>query len=135
MEVILQPEHRLLAWLCFDIGENATSLLALRKCDCVRQTNPDTNEPEYRINLRRETLKRSRRARSELTNYRETVEYLDLVLTPLGEKESIFQFGVAQAAKLLRRAVTITGARCDPQIVTLKSLPLVPSSASNRFRI
>lgn len=124
VEVMVQPEHRLLAWLAFDIGENATSLLALRRCDCTRQVNSDTGAPEYRVNLRRETLKRSRRARSELTNYPETVAQLDLLLANLRDDQPLFNFGVAQAAKMLRRAVKITGARCQPagQIVTLKDL-------------
>lgn len=124
VEVMLRPEQRLLAWLCFDIGENATAILAIRKRDCVRQSEPGASEPEYRINLRRETLKRSRRPRSELTNYRETVVYLDQVLPMLGEDELLFEFGAPQAAKVLRRAVKITGATCQPggQVVTLKDL-------------
>ncbi|MDX2199617.1 MAG: hypothetical protein SF069_11685 [Phycisphaerae bacterium] len=124
VEVMLRPEQRLLAWLCFDIGENATAILSLRKRDCVRQSEPGASEPEYRINLRRETLKRSRRPRSELTNYRETVAYLDQVLPTLREDDLLFEFGAPQAAKVLRRAVKITGATCQPggQVVTLKDL-------------
>ncbi len=123
-EATISPEHRLLLWLCFDIGENATSVLALRKQDCVRQVNAETGDVEYRINLRKETLKRTRRPRSELTNYRETVGYLDLILNGKRADESLFAFGAAQAAKVLRRAVGITGARCLPagQPVTLKDL-------------
>src|SRR2546426_1750810 len=30
-------EHRAFLWLCWDIGENATAILKLRKRDCVRQ--------------------------------------------------------------------------------------------------
>lgn len=124
VEATASVEHRLLLWLCFDTGENATALLALRKQDCLRQVPADTGEPEYRINLRRETLKRSRRPRSELTNYRETVQYLDQVLARREDGEALFRFGPAQAAKLLRRAVRITGIRCQPagRELTLKDL-------------
>lgn len=119
-----KPEHRLLAWLCFDVGENATAILKLRKRDCMRRSNPDSKEFEYLINLRRETLKRSRRSRSELTNYRETVEFLDGWLESLNDDAPLFAFGYAQANKILQRAVRITGARCIPggHRVTLKDL-------------
>lgn len=124
VDVMIQPEHRLLAWLGFDIGENTSSLLKLRKRDCTRRLNPDTNDPEYLVNLRRETLKRSRRARSELTNYTETVGLLDELLPTLKDDDLLFKFGSAQAAKVLRRAVSLTAARCLPagQPVTLKDL-------------
>ena len=45
-----------------------------------RRTNPDTNEPEYLVTLNKDILKRSRTARTEITNYPETVKYLDLIL-------------------------------------------------------
>lgn len=124
VEVILQPDQRLLAWLCFDIGEGVSAILALRKRDCTRQVNPETKEVEYRINLRRETLKRSRRARSELTHYSETVALLDLVLKQKSDDEPLFKFGHRQASKMFQRAVTITEAGCRPagQPVTLKDL-------------
>lgn len=51
VETVIQPLHRALLWLCFDIGENASSLLVLRKRDCVRQQNSETKEWEYRVNL------------------------------------------------------------------------------------
>jgi hypothetical protein len=89
-------------------------MLKLRKCDCTRQLNEHTREYEYRINLRKETLKRSRRARSELTNYRETVEYLDLYLKTFGDEDVIFDFGASWAKKFLLRAVTKVGVRCLP---------------------
>src|SRR5688572_24907465 len=61
LEVAQKREHRAFLWLCWDIGENAHSILQLRKRDCVRQIAEHTREPEYLINLRREILKRSRR--------------------------------------------------------------------------
>ena len=118
------PEHRAFLWLAWDIGENASSLLQLRKNDPTRQVNQDTNESEYLINLRRETLKRSRTPRSEFTNYRETVELLDLILKGKRDDEPLFKFGYRMAKKIIERAVRITGARCTPggQKVTLKDL-------------
>ncbi len=124
VDVMTKPEHRLLVWLCFDIGENVSSVLELRAQDCVRRTNPDTNTPEYRINLRCETLKRSRRPRSELTNYTETVQYLDQLLEGKESTDRLFAFGYRQAKKIVQRAVRLTDARCIPdgQPVSLKDL-------------
>jgi hypothetical protein len=70
--------QKLLLWLAWDIGENIGSLLQLRKRDFRRQLNPQTNEPEYLVDLRKEILKRSRRARIEITNFIETTELLDI---------------------------------------------------------
>jgi len=123
-EVSSKAEHRVFLWLCWDIGENAASILKLRKRDCIRQINEHTREPEYVINLRKEILKRSRRSRSELTNYRETVEYLDQHLARLAEDELLLDFGHGWGKKLLLRTVEKTGVRCLPggQRVTLKDL-------------
>lgn len=73
---------------------------------------------------RRETLKRSRRVHSELTNYADTVAALDFILADLKEDDPLFTFGHRQAAKMLSRAVSLTNARCLPagQPVTLKDL-------------
>lgn len=79
VDVAIKPEHKLLMWLSWDIGENITALLRLQKKHFVRQMNTDTKEAEYRINLPKEFLKRSRTSRSEITNYRETVQLLDIV--------------------------------------------------------
>jgi len=76
---VINPTHqKLLMWLAFDIGENITSLLKLQKKNCVKQKNPDTKEDEYIINLTDSKLKRSRTARSEITNFKETNDFLDL---------------------------------------------------------
>ena len=56
------------------------SLLQLRKRDFRRQVNPETDEPEYLVDLRKEILKRSRTPRVEITLFIETVELLDLAL-------------------------------------------------------
>jgi len=49
-----KPNHKVLFWLAWDIGENINSLLRLKKNDFHRQQNPYTKEPEYRVNLRKE---------------------------------------------------------------------------------
>lgn len=124
IEATIQPVHRLFLWMCFDIGENATSILKLRSSDCARRISEDTNEPEYLVHLRLETLKRRRRTRRELTNYPETVKLLDEILGQRKAEALIFDFEVRQAAKVLQRAARVTGARCIPggQVVTLKDL-------------
>ena len=114
----------MLLWLAWDIGENAHSLLQLRKRDFTRQVDVDSDEPEYTVHLRREILKRSRTPRAEVTNYPDTVRYLDLILANIADDDLLFQFGTRMAAKLLERAVRITDATCIPggQKVTLKDL-------------
>lgn len=106
--------HRLLLWLAWDIGENIMSLLQLKKSDFRRQLNPDTQEPEYLVNLRKETLKRSRTPRVELTLFTDTVELLDVVLNNLSAHESLFHFGQRQAAKIIEQCVETTGVKCQP---------------------
>ncbi len=80
VSVVSKPEHLLLFWLAWDIGENVTSLLKLRKKDFTKQNNRHTKSPEYLVNLPKDTLKRSRQSRSELTLYPETLRYLDMIL-------------------------------------------------------
>lgn len=80
ISVVSKPEHLLLLWLAWDIGENVSSLLKLTKKDFTRQTNKHMKSPEYLVNLPRDTLKRSRQTRSELTLYPETVRYIDMIL-------------------------------------------------------
>lgn len=106
-------EHRLLLWLAFDIGENVQSLLALNGSDFVRQINPHTGDPEYRVRLRREILKRTRTPRSEFTLYRETVELLDEHL-PTVVDGAIFRFGHRAGWKWLKRAAREANVRCQP---------------------
>jgi integrase len=123
-EVTGTPEHRALLWLAFDVGENIGSILDLRKRDFRRVDNEDTKEAEYHVHLRREILKRSRTPRTEVTNYLETVQYLDIVLAQLGDDDLLFGFGHRMAGKVLARAVRITQVRCIPggQPVSLKDL-------------
>lgn len=124
VNVVLRADQKLLCWLAFDIGENVNSLLRLKKSDFFREINPNTKEPEYMVNLPKDKLKRARLTRSEITNFKETVELLDLILKGLKEDEQIFRFEYAQAKKYLNRAVDIIGAKCIPkgQRVTWKDL-------------
>lgn len=124
VNVMISPKHKLLTWLAFDIGENVNTLLKLRKKDCIRQIDENTKNSEYRINLSKEILKRSRTPRSEITNYPETVEFLDYILKDLQDNDLIFDFQYRMAKKFLDRAVTITGIKCLPkgQRVTWKDL-------------
>ncbi|MBU4308326.1 MAG: hypothetical protein KJ566_00835 [Nanoarchaeota archaeon] len=114
--------QRLLCWLAWDIGENIFSLIQLQKLNCVRNVNQKTKDVEYIINLPREKIKRSRRARSEITNFRETAQLLDVVLKDLEPEDKIFNFGHRNALKFLDKAVKKVNVVCIPkgQKVTFK---------------
>ena len=144
IDCAIQPEQKLLLWLSFDIGENIGSLLNLTTKNFERRINKDTNEPEYLIRLSKDNLKRSRRARRELTNYRETTQFLDIVLpnvkpikrkvknrfnqsiemSDLHSDDKLFKFGIKAAQNFLERAVEKAGAKCEPngEKVTYKDL-------------
>lgn len=110
-----KPLHRLLFWLAWDIGENINSLLKLRKKDFYKQKNPHTKEPEYAINLRKDILKRSRKPRTEITNYRETYNLIEQTLTKIPkDDELIFNFDYRNAKKILDRAVERANVKCKP---------------------
>jgi len=63
------------------------------------------------------------RSRTEITNYRETVQFLDL-LGAENDDGVLFSFGMRMALKVLDRVVRITGATCLPEgrKITLKDL-------------
>lgn len=107
-------QQRLLLWLAWDIGENVGSLLQIRKKDFRRQLNPQSKEPEYLIDLRKEILKRSRRARVEITNFIETAELLDVVLQNIGEDDKVFNFGHRQALKFISHCSSAANVKCIP---------------------
>jgi hypothetical protein len=117
-------DHRLLLWLAWDIGESINALLKLKKCDFYLQKNSNTKEPEYRVNLKREILKRSRTPRSELTNYTETVNLIDKKLSNLGAQDYLFPFEYRNAKQFLDRFVKKTEQKCIPngEKVTWKDL-------------
>jgi len=127
-------DQKCLLWLAWDIGENINSLLDLERDDFKRQFNDDTKEPEYLVILSKEKLKRSRTPRSEITNYPETVKFLDMVLAKEAKertwkirnkgadgsdvkfynKNILFQFTITRAGDFLTRAVEKVNARCLP---------------------
>lgn len=115
IEVMIKREYKLLSWLAFDVGENINSLLRLTKRDCVRGINEYSKLPEYRINLRKETLKRSRTARSEPTNFPETTKLLDEILPALKDDDRLFNLSYEGSKKCLKRAIRITGVKCLPK--------------------
>lgn len=117
--------HKLLLWLAFDYGENINALLQVRKSDFHRQINPDTKDAEYRLNFRKEILKRTRTNRSEINNYLETADLLEELLSTYEDDEQyIFSFDYRNAKKILDRLVQKTKVRCIPkgQKVTWKDL-------------
>lgn len=114
VDVVPQPRHKAFFWLAWDVGENVGALLQLCPSDFQRRSNEDTNDPEYVVSLRRPILKRSRTPRTEITNYAETVKYLDMVLASHAGDGPVFAFGRRMAAKSLDRATRITGVRCQP---------------------
>jgi integrase len=110
----IKPEHKLFLWLCWDIGENSGAILQLRKRDFTKQINTATREQEYLINLRKEILKRTRTARTEPTNYKESVQFIGLILQNKQDNDLLFNFGQRQAEQILSRVVILTNAKVKP---------------------
>ena len=107
-------KHKLLFWLLWDIGENISSILELKKKDFIRQIDKN-KEPEYLVVLNKEILKRSRTPRTEPTHYKETTELLDIALNNLiKEDDKLFNFGTRQAEKIMKKAVQVTGIKTKP---------------------
>lgn len=106
--------NQLLMWLCWDYGENINAHLQLLPEDFRRQIDSETGEPEYRLNYRPEILKRSRRPRSEISNYPETVDLLDQILPTIPTGEQIFKFGYRYAKKIMDGAAKRSGVTCEP---------------------
>lgn len=108
-----QTQHKFLLWLLFDIGENVNSILELRSRDFERRLVENAGF-EYRVHLRRSTLKRTRQTRSEITNFPETARYADEVLEGLTPDERIFKFGYRNVVKIFQSAVRVSGAVAAP---------------------
>lgn len=108
------PRNQLLMWLAWDYGENIGAHLQLVPEDFQRQVDPETGEPEYRINYRSKILKRSRQSRSELSNYPETVDLLDEILPTILPGQPIFSFGYRYAKKIMDGAAKRSGIICEP---------------------
>jgi len=114
VDATIQIPQKLLLWLAFDVGENIGSLLLLQKKDFIEQINEYSKEINYLVILSKEKLKRSRKPRSELTNFLETAKYLKIVLKDLKPNEKLFNFQKKSAQQFLNRAVKITDAKCIP---------------------
>jgi hypothetical protein len=116
--------HKLLLWLSWDIGENINALLQLKKSDFYLQKNVYTKEDEFRVNLRRDILKRSRKARSEITNYNESVKLLKDYLKELNDDDLLFNFDYRNSKKIIDRLVKKTKLKTIPnnQKVSWKDL-------------
>ena len=133
VKFLLKPQHYVLLWLAWDIGENISSLLELKVCHFKRQINRETKEAEYLVYLSKEILKRSRQTRSEPTVYHETVQYIDALLeygreieyrdekgrirrktVPFQENDLIFTFKYRQALQIFDSAVKRSGVKCEP---------------------
>lgn len=124
VEVAISLKQKLLLWLLFDYGENVNSMLQLRKSDFFRDFDEESKRVVYRVNFRKEILKRSRTPRSELNNYEETSQFLDLILPKLQDNDLLFNFEYRQTLNFFKRAVGITGVKCQPygDIPKLKDL-------------
>jgi hypothetical protein len=128
-----KPQHYVLFWLAWDVGENITSLLELRVRDLRRQVNRETKEVEYLVYLPKEILKRSRQTRSEPTIYPETVKYIDALLeygreieyrdekgmirrkaVPYKDDDYLFTFKYRQAFQIFKEVAKRSGAKCEP---------------------
>lgn len=83
--------YKLLFQLSWDIGENTASILMTKKRDYRKQYNEVTKEHEYFLTLRKELLKRARKARTEPTRFLKTTKLLDVALKDLDDDDYIFQ--------------------------------------------
>ncbi len=134
LSFLQKPQHYVLFWLAWDIGENISSLLELRVKHLKRQVNRDTKEIEYLVYLPKETLKRSRQSRSEPTIHQETVKYLDALFQygreveyrdekghprrkpiPYKEDDFVFTFKYRQALQIFHSIVRRSGVKCEPK--------------------
>lgn len=130
---LTKPQHKVLFWLAWDVGENISSLLELRKKDLKRQIN-ENKEPEYLVYLRKDTLKRSRETRSEPTIFPETTRYIDALLeygkeieyrdpitgqfkrkvVPFKDDDFLFSFKYRQALQIFDSVVKRSAIKCEP---------------------
>lgn len=119
-----QLSHKALLWVLFDYGENIEATLQLRKRDFERQTNKDTQEAEYLVRYRKDILKRSRTPRTLPNNFIDTVRLLDILLRDMDDDQLVWDFGSANARKLLRQATSKTGVKARPngEPLSLKDL-------------
>ena len=104
--------HKAFYWMLFDIGENEAATRKLRTTDFQRQVNEVTGKPEYVVKLRNENIKASRTARSEITNYDDTVAWLDQWLGTLAPGSVVFDFTHEKGRYELARCAKMAGVSC-----------------------
>ena len=128
-----KPQHFVLFWLAWDIGENITSLLELKVKNLKKQMNRETKEEFYLVYLAEYSLKRSRHSRSEPTLYPETVRYIDALMSygreieyrdeegkirrktiPYNANDFLFTFKYRQALQIFDSVVKRSGVKCEP---------------------
>lgn len=114
LKQVIKLKHKLALQLSWDLGENATSILKLKRKDLTRQIDQETGEPEYLVNFKKGILKRTRTSRTEPTLFPETTELLDLYLADKEIGEELFDIGAKQLEKVFRRAIKITGMKVLP---------------------
>lgn len=114
VSVVRNPVALFLLWLAWDIGENIHTLLQLTTREFMVQVS-SAGEREYLVSLPTSKLKRSRLTRSEITLHPETVKYADLVLPYTRPNEPVFKMGYRSAAKMLTKAVRLSGAKTMPE--------------------
>jgi len=102
---INNPEHKLILRLCWDIGENCTSLIILIKRNLERLLDEDSKDPYYNIRLSSEILKTSRTERTEPTIFDETCKLLDIILKDKKPDDKVFNFSKESLVKVFNRAV------------------------------
>lgn len=133
VKFIHKPQHYVLFWLAWDIGENISSLLELKVCHLKKKINKDTNEAEYTIYLPAENLKRSRQTRSEPSICPETTLHIEALLeygretkyrdcqgkirrktVPYKDDDYIFTFKYRQALQIFNSVVRRSNVKCEP---------------------
>jgi len=112
MEMAKTPHSKLLLWLSWDIGENYTTFLKLKKCHFRRQTY--NGKPEYLVQLPQEHLKRSRTQRTEPTLYDTTTKLLDAYLPSLNDDDLVIPITQRTAQKMLDFLVNKSKLVCEP---------------------
>ena len=128
-----KPQHIVLFWLAWDIGENIATLLELKVSHFKRQVSREIKEAEYLVYLPQNALKRSRQSRSEPTIYQETVRYLDALFkygreveyrdekgkirrktVTYKEDDFLFSFKYRQALQIFDSVISRSGVKCEP---------------------
>ena len=85
-----QGIYKILYQVGWDFGENFSALILTKKSDYKMQYNEVTKENEYLLTLRKEILKRSRKARTEPTRFKRTAELLESHLKELKDNDFVF---------------------------------------------